>query len=255
VALPSGQLVTSTYNADNRRVSKANDDGVINFNWDSVNDNVLLETDETDTVTSEYTNVPVPFGEPLSQNRSSVLSFFHFDGNFSTRQLTDVSQSATDTVIFTGYGEEVKHTGTIVLPFGYKGAVGYYTDSDTGNIYVRARTYQPIIGRWLSMDPLGFIDGSSLYRAYFVPGKVDPSGKGVIGPFVETYAYYNFAQEVMYICLVGGFKFKPFPWCPIKFVRCHASELTAWLRAAHNGNPAAANAACARIKGCYRKYW
>jgi hypothetical protein len=26
------------------------------------------------------------------------------------------------------------------------------------------------------MDPLGFIDGSSLYRAYFVPGGVDPEG-------------------------------------------------------------------------------
>jgi RHS repeat-associated protein len=176
VALPSGQLVTSTYNADNRRVSKANDDGMINFNWDPVNDNVILETDETNAVTAEYTNVPAPFGEPLSQNRNSVLSFFHFDGNYSTRQLTDISEVVTDTVIFTGYGEEVKHTGTIVIPFGYKGAVGYYTDSDTENIYVRARTYQPIIGRWLSMDPLEFVDGTSLYRAYFVPKGVDAEG-------------------------------------------------------------------------------
>lgn len=27
------------------------------------------------------------------------------------------------------------------------------------------------------MDPLGFVDGTSLYRAYFVPTKVDPSGQ------------------------------------------------------------------------------
>ena len=37
-------------------------------------------------------------------------------------------------------------------------------------------TYEPAIGRWLSGDPLGFIDGTSLYRAYFVPNYVDPSG-------------------------------------------------------------------------------
>ena len=79
-----------------------------------------------------------------------------------------------------------------MLPFGYKGAVGYYTDSDTENIYVRARTYQPIIGRWLSMDPLEFVDGTSLYRAYFVPTQTDPRG-------MDIYIYrspYSLHQEV-----------------------------------------------------------
>jgi len=135
-------------------------------------------------VIAEYTNVPVPFGEPLSQNRSSVLSFFHFDGTYSTRQLTDISEGLTGGVIFTGYGEETRRSGLISFPFGYKGAVGYYTDSDTGEIYVRARTYQPVIGRWLSMDPLGFVDGSSLYRGYFVPDGTDPSGE-------SCHVYYN----------------------------------------------------------------
>jgi RHS repeat-associated protein len=179
VALPSGQLVTAAYNADNRRVMKANDDGVINFNWDPVNDNLLLETDETGLVTAEYSNLPVPFGEPLLQNRVGVLSFFHFDGNHSTRQLTDNSQIVTDVSIFTGYGEEILITGTTVNPFGYKGAVGYYTNSATRDLYVRARTYQPTNGRWLTPDPNETVDGPNLYMANFVPNMVDPSGRDI----------------------------------------------------------------------------
>ncbi|WP_437203000.1 RHS repeat domain-containing protein [Planctomicrobium sp. SH664] len=54
--------------------------------------------------------------------------------------------------------------------------MGYYKDPDTGIYYVRARIYQPTSGRWWSVDPLGFVDGLNLYRAYFVPGGVDPLG-------------------------------------------------------------------------------
>ena len=154
----------------------ANADGEIQFDWDTLHDNVLLETDGTDKIVAKYTNLPQAFGEPLSQERDSGPSYFHFDGNASTRQLTNASQVVTDVSIFTGYGEEVHRTGTIINPFGYKGAVGYYTNPQTGDIYVRARTYQPSLGIWLSMDPLGFVDGSSLYRAYFVPTVIDPNG-------------------------------------------------------------------------------
>jgi RHS repeat-associated protein len=43
--------------------------------------------------------------------------------------------------------------------------------------YKRARIYSAQLGRFISRDPLGFVDGMSLYRAYFVPGKTDPSGR------------------------------------------------------------------------------
>ena len=42
--------------------------------------------------------------------------------------------------------------------------------------YKRARIYSAQLGRFISRDPLGFVDGMSLYRAYFVPGGMDPSG-------------------------------------------------------------------------------
>ena len=40
----------------------------------------------------------------------------------------------------------------------------------------RARFYHAELGRFISRDPVGYIDGFNLYRAYFVPEKVDPFG-------------------------------------------------------------------------------
>ena len=42
---------------------------------------------------------------------------------------------------------------------------------------IRARYYHAELGRFISRDPIGYVDGMSLYRAYFVPGGADPSGK------------------------------------------------------------------------------
>ena len=41
---------------------------------------------------------------------------------------------------------------------------------------IGARFFHAQLGRFISRDPLGYVDGMSLYRAYFVPGGVDPIG-------------------------------------------------------------------------------
>ena len=43
-------------------------------------------------------------------------------------------------------------------------------------MYFRARYYDPNTGEFISRDPLGYVDGMSQYRAYFVPNSVDPTG-------------------------------------------------------------------------------
>ena len=43
-------------------------------------------------------------------------------------------------------------------------------------LYKRARYYDPTTGEFISRDPLGYVDGMSLYRGYFVPGGMDPWG-------------------------------------------------------------------------------
>ena len=53
---------------------------------------------------------------------------------------------------------------------------GRRQDLESGLLYFRARYYDPNTGEFISRDPLEYVDGMSQYRAYFVPGAVDPFG-------------------------------------------------------------------------------
>jgi RHS repeat-associated protein len=52
-------------------------------------------------------------------------------------------------------------------------------DPETEIYYFRARYYGPTLGRFLSEDPLGYVDGMNLYGGYFVPRGSDPRGTNI----------------------------------------------------------------------------
>jgi len=131
--------------------------------WDVVSDNVLMEKDEAGATTAVYTQEPGQFGELISQRRNGQTSYYHYDGQGSTRALTDEIGAVTDTYTYSAFGEEVEKTGTTVNPYRYIGSRGYQYNEETGDYYVRARTYEPTIARWLSVDPLGFVDSTDRY--------------------------------------------------------------------------------------------
>jgi hypothetical protein len=58
---------------------------------------------------------------------------------------------------------------------------------ETGLQFFRARYYSPELGRFISRDPLGFVDGMSLYRGYFVPGGTDSSGNTCVKNCAPTF--------------------------------------------------------------------
>ena len=62
------------------------------------------------------------------------------------------------------------------------------TENGTCLIYFRARYYDPQTGEFISRDPLGYVDGMSQYRAYFVPGSMDPMGLFEISEVLNYYA-------------------------------------------------------------------
>ena len=83
-------------------------------------------------------------------------SYYHYDGQGSAQLLTDENGNITDQYCNTAFGEPVP-TGAAnptPNPFQYVGREGYYLDTDTGDYYVRARTYSPVLARWLSEDPI-----------------------------------------------------------------------------------------------------
>jgi RHS repeat-associated protein len=107
--------------------------------------------------------------------------YYHFDGLGSTQLLTDENANVTDSYCNTAFGVPVD-TGAknpTPNPFQFVGQLGYYLDADTGNYYVRARTYSPVLARWLSEDPIGF--GDWAWNQYQYAGNeatysTDPSG-------------------------------------------------------------------------------
>ena len=56
---------------------------------------------------------------------------------------------------------------------------GYRFDPETQLYYVRNRTYNPVLGRWIQRDPIGYAGGINLYE--YVDGSpiefVDPNGE------------------------------------------------------------------------------
>ena len=157
---------------------------VTNYVWDPVDDNVVLETDNTNATTATYTNEPGRYGGLISQRRGSTDSYYHYDGLGSTRELTDDSETVTDTNLYDAWGVNVDSSGTTENPYRWVGRSGYYYDSETSDYYVRRRVYSPTIGRWWSVDPLGFRGGWNLYsysRNYPIIF-TDPSGLVPKGP-------------------------------------------------------------------------
>ena len=124
-----------------------------NYIWNFMNDTIAMEKDDAGNTTAVYTNEPDEFGGLISQRRNGVTSHYHYDGQHSTRMLTDDSQAVTDTYTYTAFGESVATTGSTANPFRYVGEFGYYFDGESDSYQVRRRGYEPATARWQSYDP------------------------------------------------------------------------------------------------------
>lgn len=133
------------------------------FLWDDVDDCVLIETDGSGNTLVTYTHEPGPFGPLLSENRGGTKSYYHFDAVGSTTFLTNDAGIVTDTFAQDAWGNQVARTGTTPTPYTWVGHWGYQHDTPTGGYYIRARSYQPTVARWVSTDPAGFATSLHLY--------------------------------------------------------------------------------------------
>jgi RHS repeat-associated protein len=102
------------------------------------------------------------------------------DGQLSTRQLLSQAGVLTDSYTYDAFGEPLSSTGTTTNSYRY---TGEQLDANTNFYYLRARYYDPAIGRFSVTDPLeGRINTPlSMHRYLYADAdpvnKIDPSGK------------------------------------------------------------------------------
>ena len=85
----------------------------------------------------------------LSETDGNNVTSYHLaDGLGSVRGLTDPNENLIGTATFDAFGSFRSQTGTTSV-FGF---AGEQHDAATGNQYLRARYFAPVIGRFLSVD-------------------------------------------------------------------------------------------------------
>lgn len=113
----------------------------------------MLELTESGKVQKRYIrgNELVYFdeGEKTGSDQVQQKQYYVTDPHGNVVQLTDGNGNVTRVYEYDSFGNELEQDGRDDNPFRY---CGEYFDKETGEVYLRARYYQPIVGRFLTRD-------------------------------------------------------------------------------------------------------
>lgn len=114
--------------------------------------------------------------------------YYHYDFTGNTVAMTDAAGNIVNKYAYTPFGTVVGSEETVSNPFRYVGKYGVIDDNN-GLLYMRARYYDPEVGRFITKDPIGFAGGVNLYA---IVGNnpirwVDPSGLKKENVFWDTF--------------------------------------------------------------------
>jgi len=191
--LPNGSQGTYGYDARNRLISA----GGSTFSYDSEG---LRKTVTEAGVTATYVMDASGPGKVLTRTKNGVVTryvwgvglcyevdpsgastTYHYDATGSTIALTDDTANIIERVEYSPYGFITRRWNTSGTyrdtPFLYTGMLGNETEAN-GLIHMRARYYNPLLGRFLNSDPAREGWNWHAYAGGNPLGYVDPSGLG-----------------------------------------------------------------------------
>jgi RHS repeat-associated protein len=177
-----------TYDAIGRRINK----NVIDNGWfgNSYQENYLYDgnveigafdlkgSSKNLKVLSYYPTKSISKPIAIEINRSVYLPIVDVQGNIikliSSRGFTKEEND------FTSFGENIDKDISVLNPWKYQGK---RLDPELNLLYFGKRYYDPVIARWISIDPVGFEDSLNLYQ--YVKNNpfkfVDPYGENLLG--------------------------------------------------------------------------
>src|SRR5579859_177755 len=199
----SGGATTSyAYDAGGNRVRKQDPSGAItNYLVDPFATaglpQVLRETDATGADVADY----VAAGRLLLSGQRAAVgpAFYLTDGTASTRLLTDASGAITDRYDYDAFGNLTSAQGSSTNAYRY---TGQQFDASDGLYYLRARYYDPSVGRFLTTDPVtGTKADPRSLNAYMYSlndpiDRMDPSGRQSLSDVSIAMAISSFLDEI-----------------------------------------------------------
>ena len=150
--------------------------------------NLVAEADTNNNITRYYI-----YGNGLLAmvTPANAVYCYHYNATGSTVAITDSSKVVQNKYSYDPFGNVMTQTEAVTQPFKYVGQFGVMTEPN-GFYYMRARFYDPAVGRFVSEDPSGFEGGDVNLMAY-VSGNpvllIDPWG--LCDSYTGNASYYN----------------------------------------------------------------
>jgi len=164
VILPSSETMTYAYDALGQRIARRFNGVTTRFVWRG--GHVLYETTEAGAITRSYT-----WGigdDDLIAIHDSTTSRHYYVVQDLLRSVRGLVERTGGTGAwrvawrYTPYGESFTTDGSVNFPVRFRWAGAMY-DEETGLYFLRTRSYDPRLGRFLQEDVAGFAGGGNLY--------------------------------------------------------------------------------------------
>ncbi len=157
------------YDANGLRTKKTVNGEETRYVWDG--DQIVLELDKDHNVKKRYVGGARPIY--MDGGAGTERSYYVYNSRGDVMQLLDETGRVIKAYEYDAFGNEVEPDRKDENPFRF---AGEYYDGETETVYLRARYYAPVQGRFISEDPI--MDGTNWYS--YCEGdpvnRIDPSG-------------------------------------------------------------------------------
>ncbi|MDD4938837.1 MAG: DUF6531 domain-containing protein [Candidatus Omnitrophica bacterium] len=178
------------YDYENRlkqvRIEKEDESKIISFGYDPFGRRIrktIQKEDKTETTTYIYDNEDIILeyrrdgskpskqevvrythgpgtDEPISMERKKKRFYYHYDGLGSVTEFTSQKQKTAERYEYDSFGNLYRQGNRTKNTYTF---TGREFDKETGLYYYRNRYYDPKVGRFITQDPLGMVDGPNMY--------------------------------------------------------------------------------------------
>jgi len=176
-----GAITTYEYDAENKLVRVVSPSNTANYRYDGLgrrvekeviagsttttryvydNEDILLELNGANAIVARYTHGP-GIDEPLITEKNSQSFYYHADGLGSITDLTNQSGTIVQRYTYSSFGKiESQLDSNFIQPYSF---TSREFDPEISLYYYRTRFYDPLAGRFLQEDVIGFGGGQNFY--------------------------------------------------------------------------------------------